>query len=417
MCGRGSGELDQQSLAKNASLLALAQGLQFGMPVLLLPFLATTLGTEGFGFYGFCLSLLQISFILTDFGANLHGTAEVVRRRAEGMEIGSLAGSIYVVKLTTTMVVIIVLVALAHVVPSLQEFSLPISLLAGAVVFQAAQPIWLFQGLERMGVVAAASATQVCVAAAVLLTMVDGRSDYLALPAAWALGQLAALLVYGARIYNTGIRIGPVTLGDIVENARKMWHFFVSRLALTVYSAGSGFLLGVSGLMSELALFTIADQLYRAVRAVFYPIVQTMYPYMTRTANFQLLWRIVASSTALTLILVLILIWNVDWLLTYFAGDQFAGASDAIIVLSVAALIAVPAMYFGYPALSALDRNAAANNSVIAGSLVFCVLILVLMISGNLTALGCAGAILVTEAIVLSYRAVALANGWRAQRS
>ena len=66
-----------KNLFKNFSYLSLVQLINYGLPLIIIPFLISKLGLDKFGLINYAVALSSYFLVIVDFGFNLHGTKEV----------------------------------------------------------------------------------------------------------------------------------------------------------------------------------------------------------------------------------------------------------------------------------------------------------------------------------------------------
>jgi hypothetical protein len=81
--------LAQNPLVQNAAALYGVQLVRKVLPLIIVPYLARTLGASGWGVVAFTLSMAELIVLLIEFGFNLSATREVARARDSGEECGA----------------------------------------------------------------------------------------------------------------------------------------------------------------------------------------------------------------------------------------------------------------------------------------------------------------------------------------
>lgn len=71
----------RQKLISNVAWLYALQGLNYVLPLAVLPYLVRVLGVERYGLLAFAQAFAQYFVILADYGFNLSATKQIARRR------------------------------------------------------------------------------------------------------------------------------------------------------------------------------------------------------------------------------------------------------------------------------------------------------------------------------------------------
>ncbi|EIQ0042726.1 oligosaccharide flippase family protein, partial [Escherichia coli] len=138
-------------LLKNMVALTLVQFSNYLAPLLVLPYLSRVLGTDGFGMIMMSLSLCSIGFIITDYGFNLSASYWIAKNAQNRDKVSKYIGAVYVIKCLLIFLFIIGLVIYSFISNSLlaSQHTLIVLILL-VVLFQSFQPMWFFQGIEKL---------------------------------------------------------------------------------------------------------------------------------------------------------------------------------------------------------------------------------------------------------------------------
>ena len=169
-------------LLKNTAALAIVKGSQFLVPVITLPLLLRTVGLEGYGVLNFALSVAQFLAVFVQYGFAISATRRISAAREDPHQINR----IYSVTFATAGLMagggFLVYTLLLLQFQVFQQHFL-IFLVCGAYLgIQALIPVWLFQGLERMGYIAWVHAGSRLLFIAGLFVLVRTREDLLWVP-------------------------------------------------------------------------------------------------------------------------------------------------------------------------------------------------------------------------------------------
>lgn len=142
-----------RNLLKNIISLLSVQGANYIIPLLTLPFLVVTLGPKSFGNLSFSLAVIQYFVLLVDYGFSLSATKQVSTAGCVKKTIGTIFWSVLVCKIILFAISLIILVVLINSNEYINSNSLVLFCSLGLVLGNVFFPVWLFQGLEKMGTV------------------------------------------------------------------------------------------------------------------------------------------------------------------------------------------------------------------------------------------------------------------------
>jgi PST family polysaccharide transporter len=265
--------------AINIYSLYVVQGLNYLLPLLVLPYLLRVLGPHNYGAIAFAQSLLAYGVIITDFGFNFSATRAISVARSDSAEVSrifwtTLAAKAILLFLTALLIVVLVLCS-----PTLRAHGAVIGICGLNVLGSVLMPQWYFQGLERMRMMAVIQA----VSRGSLLVLVfvfvhSSRDELLAaafLSAPSLLGGLLCLMsvrrVAPLGVYRPQLR----DLRDAFASSRDL---FISNVATSAYVSGNGFILGLVAGDSAVALYSLANKVALAAFYFFSPVVLAVFP-------------------------------------------------------------------------------------------------------------------------------------------
>src|SRR5690606_19873322 len=93
-------------------------------------------------------------------------------------------------------------------------------------------------------------------------------------------------------MWRLGCRLTWPGWSFVRETLSQSVMFFWSRAAVSTYTAGGAFFLGLFSTPLQVAHYSAAEQLYRGAQSLFQPLSQALYPHMAKHRNFNLFFRV-----------------------------------------------------------------------------------------------------------------------------
>jgi len=387
---------------KNALWLTVLQCGNYLAQILLIPFLTRRLSLDEFGATMAALATAQFAFVITDYGFSLSGTYEVSKARSDHSRLQTIIEEIHSAKLILIFLAMFVVVGISFI-PAFHGHQVIFFAAALSIIGRAFQPTWFFQGIENMKFYAGyMSAVKLFYVAAAFI-LVDGSGDGYLVLLSLGMADLvgAAIGLWG--IHRLGHRIAGVSYASALARLRTSFDYFVSRLAVAMYTSACSIIVGTAGL-SQAALYGAAEQVYKAGQSVTAPINQALYPFMAQQKGPRLLFLII-PCIAVILIAGAILIgyWAEPIVIFVFGSDYI----DMIPILRVFLLVVVVnyiGVSFGYPMFAAIGKPKIANKTVIVGSLLFIFLVMWSWVNEQISGYVIAMCVLFTETVVAILR-------------
>ncbi|WP_240354361.1 oligosaccharide flippase family protein [Pectobacterium brasiliense] len=398
---------DNINLIKNTSALSLIQLSNYIFPLLLIPYLSRVLGLEKYGIVAFGLGLTQLSIILTDYGFNLSATYKIAKANQNKILINKIISSVFLCKIGLVSLATFFLFIFVFIDNKYTDYHLFFLLMIIPIIGQAFQPIFFFQGLERMVIISIITSIGRTFYLLATLIFVTSPEDYI-----WVsvTNGVSHVIIAGIEIYIL-LRMGYGFLwpdkADIKITFSESTPFFWGRAAAAIYSAGGTIFLGFFANSAQVGLYSAAEQLYRGAVSLIVPIHQALYPYMIRTRNIIIFKKIIYASTILSCIGVIIGIYITPWIIKIIFGKEFFESASILVVFMITFAFVIPSGLLGFPFLAALGDPKTANRSIIYGGLLQLFLLGMCYLFWWVNALQVAICVLIVEMMILCIRMIA----------
>ncbi|EFL2531958.1 oligosaccharide flippase family protein [Escherichia coli] len=395
-------KLKQNVLFGNIAALAILQLATYITPLLIVPYLTRVLGPGGYGTVAICLSIIQMSLILTDFGFNLSSTEYIARNCQSKDKINKHIGAVFQIKILLIFLCVIFLYFLVN--DQLQQFKIEFFFYSCiAIIGQTFQSLWFFQGVEKMKRITLfltiSKFSYVILTFVIVKKTEQGRFVILA----YALSQVIGALLSQYYMRKEGYKYTPANLSSMLGVLRTSALFFWSRLAVSTYTTASTLVVGAAGHV-QAGYYAASEQLYKAGQNITTPVSQALYPYMTRAKNWALFFKMMSILTVVMITASLTAIWLSQWLIALIFGPEYIVSQNVFIVFMLALIVTFVSTNFGYPVFSALGKVKVANYTVIFGALTHVVILGVLFCLGEISAYNVVRAVLFTEIVILILR-------------
>lgn len=381
-------------------------GIQFGRklaPLVIIPFLARTLGPTGWGTVAFTQSLGEFIVLVIEFGFNLSATREMARNRDSKEVCSQIVAGVLGAQVLLALIAVATALVLSNWIPILRDNPL---LLASGLFYAVAQgfmPIWFFQGLERMRAAAALEISGKMLGMVAILTLVRSPED------GWLVLFIQGLTPGISTLVGLGMayRAVPFCMPSwlLVRDAVRLgWPMFIFRSGESLYGVGNAFILGLFAPPAIVGYFASAEKISKAVFGLLNPIREALYPRLSHIAPR-------SPKEAARLARIGVLIMGVGGLLLGGALFIFApllirllmgqGFEPAVTVLRILALLP-PLLSITYSVglqcLLPLGRDAEVNRIILSAGLLNVVLAVIL--APYFAHIGMAWAIVTAEAFV-----------------
>lgn len=360
------GKLFKNSLAKNTILLMIVQISNYIIPWLSLPYLGRILGVNCFGELVLLMSAMQVCNIVVDYGFGLSATYYIAKNRNNKDSICKHISAVFINKLLLMLIVVpffFIYIAYAKL-----EILWGVLCLFN-VFFMSVQPVFLFQGIEKMRNITIISLTSKLAYIFIILLLVKGENDIYLVFAGLAVGNLIAFVLSMLMMFHEGYWLAKPTYQYIWTCFIDSAEFFVSRVAVAVYTTSSALIVGMFCGVQQAAYYSVAEKFYIAMQNLTSPLSQAAYPYMIKTGNKRLYLIVtLLFGMAISTVSLFIFIFSKEIIYVVF-GNDFLEAATILKLFCICIVVNFIAVSFGYPMLSAVSKVYIANRSVVFGAI------------------------------------------------
>lgn len=390
---------------KNTLFLFLMQGVNYLAPILLIPFYSNVLGVSAYGNIALWLSITQFAYVVTDFGFMTLATRDIAIISSDKNRVSRLVSSIYCLKIFLFLIVSIATVAYGFIVNVKYE----VVIFSIITIFsQCYQPVWFFHGIEKMKLLAFYFSFSKILFLVLVLTFVNSTSDWSLVLLYWSLSQLLGFLVSNYQYKFLGFGFYLPSFYEVKSIFYKSVHFFISRLSLASYTSFNMIILGSVGTGHYLAAFAICDQIFKAGQAFTSPVTQALYPFLQRTKDWALYFKMTCISLILLFLALSTFLASYDVIFELVFNAQPDGIDDMLPAFLVLILVNFLARNLGNPLFGPIDKLNIANNTVILGATLHLTIVSILYFSIGITPLNLTYCVLFTEFFILLLRVALL---------
>src|SRR5262249_38864911 len=138
-------------------------------------------------------------------------------------------------------------------------------------------PAWYFNGLERMRLMAAIDVSVRLVTALAIVALVRHHGEGMRVLWIWTIDAAVSVAILTTLMYRDVPVRRPTRDGRALA-LREGWALFVGTAAISLYTSGTVFMLGLVATSAQLALFASAERVARAAIRATGPLSAAAYP-------------------------------------------------------------------------------------------------------------------------------------------
>ncbi|MCX5703794.1 MAG: oligosaccharide flippase family protein, partial [Candidatus Omnitrophica bacterium] len=269
---------------RNFSSLSTLQGLNYLLPILILPYLIRVIGPEKFGLIAFAQAFVQYFMILTDYGFSVSATRGIALCRSDKQKMCSIFSSVITVKCILSALSFIIFIIIVAAVPKFRG-DWPVYLLSfGVVIGNTLFPVWFFLGKEKMIYIAGINIAGGILYIIAIFMFVAGPADYLYVP---LITSLFSIFTGISGLYiafrKFGLEFVSQSYEDIRSELKAGWNIFISIVSINAYTTTRIFAVGLLTNNTITGYYSIAERIANFIQT--FPLdslSQAIYPRLNK---------------------------------------------------------------------------------------------------------------------------------------
>lgn len=372
---------DKKRLLSNFFSLSVLQAFTYILPLLTLPYLVRVLGVDKFGIVMFAQAFIMFFNILVDYGFNLSSTREISIHRDDKDKVTEIFSSVMTIK---AILIFVSFMILTIVVFSFEKFSsdwelyyLSFLLVVGNAMF----PIWYFQGMEKMKYITIVNISSKVIFTVLIFIVIQEPSDYIYVPLLSGFGFIVGGIISLWIVYKNFNQSFVLQKYNILKkHFQDSSQFFLSRLSSVGYSNSNTFLVGVILSPQFVTYYYLADKAISVVLSVFDPIIQSIYPYLSKKFNLAFLIKLLSMMMFSSLIIVIVLFTVSDYLSLFLLKEVNSIFVNTLTILLAVIPVSIFYVMLGAPLLLARGYKKEFNKSIIYGFIIHLIILTILYI-------------------------------------
>jgi len=254
------------------------------LPLITIPYLARILGPANWGLLAFAQAFALYLNLILEYGFNLSATREVARAQGNKETLSDLLSGVIGAKIFLIIACFTLSLLAKNWMGPFREHP---ELFWGALFWalgQAFNPLWYYQGLERMRFAAALDiSTKILATIGVFLIVRAPEHGWKVLFLQGSASFLSTFLSMSFAYREISFRF-PSVLSS-VKALRLGWTMFLFRSSVSLYTVGNTFVLGLFVPGQIVAYYAGAEKLSKALVGLLIPINQALYPRLSHLAQ------------------------------------------------------------------------------------------------------------------------------------
>lgn len=332
-----------KNLFKNIGFLTISQGANYVLPLLTIPYITRIVGPENYGLIEFGMVAMLYFSAVVIYGFNTTATRKIAETPENIPKVSNVFSAVVYTRLLLFGVSTMLFVITMLLVPKFIE-QLKLMLYAYLIVLGwALYPDFLFQGLQKLQVVAIANFAVKSIAAILVFVLLKKPEDYPLVLGINSVAQLAVgvfTLLYAFKLVK-GLRLFKPMWRSIKAYIQNGLYVFLSHFFTRIYTFGSIIFLGLMLSDEELGIFAAGMKLITVAQSfLFLPLFGALFPYLAKlyrdnrseyTIQFRRAFLIMMAATLFSAALLLLF---PDFFIHLVFGTKYVGVAPYLQIMA-----------------------------------------------------------------------------------
>lgn len=346
------------------------------VPLITVPYTVRVLTPAGYGRGAVALSFAAFVGVIAAYGFNLTASREVSVGRTDLHAVSRTASEVVVVELCLLAMCAGGYEITLAVVPSLCSDSSIMWIAFAAIGLRTLNPIWLYQGLEDLKFSARVGLILRLAYVPALFLLVRNPTDtpeWLALQAATA--GLGAVWLWYHAYRRLGVRWVRPRWKGLVRQVREGFAIFFSMAAVSLYTSGNVFILGILTNATMAGYYSAAEKLVRAAMGAWGPLQQAVFPRITqlasesRQAGLRFAGKMLIVQGGMGAALSIGLFATAPWVVPVVLGHTFQPSITILRILAVLPFLIAVSNVLGIQVMVPFKKDGAFAAALVAAGL------------------------------------------------
>ncbi|MDO4800535.1 MAG: oligosaccharide flippase family protein [Prevotellaceae bacterium] len=322
---------DGKTVLTNFGYLSLLQVAGYIFPLLTMPYLAKTIGSDGFGKIAFASAVIVWFQTITDWGFNFTSTRDVAQNRDDKLLVSQIFSNVLWARCFLTIISGLLLFVLTCIIPvfhcNKEIILFTFLMVPGHILF----PDWFFQAIERMKYTTILNLLLKFIFTIAVFVFIKEKDDYLLQPLITSVGYLlCGFISLYIILRKWEYKIYAPNVGTIYITIKNSFDVFLNNLMPNLYNSFSIILLGQFGGPNATGIFDGGNRFITIINQLQSVLSRAFFPFLSRRANkFSLFSKI---NMAVAFFFSIALFVSAPLIVKIMLAPEFA---DSIVVLRI----------------------------------------------------------------------------------
>ncbi len=333
---------NQKALLESFFSLSILNGLNVLLPLLTLPYILRVVGAANYGIYSYVYVIVQYLLILNTYGFDYSATKQIAQNRDNRTEINKIYNTVIACRLLLLLGGVILFAVLSPFLLGTHTKYLMFIMGMGIVLGDTFNPVWLFQGMEKMRYLTIVNFISKIVFTVLIFVLIREKDDFVFIillnSCGFILSGIISTIIARKQFHIHFVK--PKWI-DMKSQYKEGLSIFGSTVGINLYRNANIFILNFFVSEASVGIYAAAEKVIKGLQMITVPIAQALFPhlgYKFKTQplrqNLSMLWRVTKIYGSVLILEVIVTYFLASWLVVVICGEGFNEAVGIVRIMS-----------------------------------------------------------------------------------
>lgn len=376
-----------RQIIENFFSLSVLNAVNIVLQLITLPYILNIVGKDNYGIYSYVFMVVQYIILFSTYGFNYSATKMISRHRNDTAAVTRIYNAVIGCKMLIAIFLVISVMLCSGWVFE-EEIGFVMFLLGtGMIVGDILNPVWLFQGMEKMKFMTLVNSSSKIIFTVLVFFVVRSVDDFYLLILLNSCGYLLAGILSVFLAYKQfNVRLGIPRFGDMIAQFKNGGAMFGSTFGMNLYRNAHVLILKHFASNEAVGLFSAAEKVIHGFQSVILPAAQALFPHMSlkfkdksTKERLSLMKKVMLPLVGLSFAAALFVYIFAPWISDILCGKDFRECIPLIRIMSLVIIFGEVNYITGIVGLVNMDRQNYFFRSVLVTGVCSCLITLALV--------------------------------------
>ena len=376
-----------RQVIENFFSLSVLNAVNIVLQLITLPYILGVVGKANYGIYAYVFMVIQYIILFSTYGFNFSATKQISQLRDDNSAVTRIYNAVIGCKTVIALVLVLAVVACSRWVfeesIGFEMFLLGTGMILGDIM----NPVWLFQGMEKMKYMTLVNSTSKILFTVLVFFVVRSVDDFYLLILLNSCGYLLAgilSLVLARKQFK--VRIALPGVRDMIAQFKDGGAMFGSTFGMNLYRNAHVLILKHLASNEAVGLFSAAEKVIHGFQSVIQPAAQALFPHVSLRfkgrsvkENVALMKKVMLPFVGFAFVAALFVYIFAPWISDVLCGTEFRECIPLIRIMSLVIIFGEVNCIAGIVGLVNMDRQNYFFRSVLIAGVCSCLITLALV--------------------------------------